>query len=144
MIPQKDVLNVNYKYPLLPLEKYRPACFNFERGRAPRHLLLGKGLPMMKLWFSIRALQGHQGIDQGAWRQSPSLPLWRIKPESSNWHDTTSIIQSLMLYRYLNMDLPLWEIVYGIMILSNLISLVGHRLEWHFPWSWPTIKIHTT
>ena len=37
-------------------------------------LLKAKGHPMRKLLMSIRAFQGHQGNDQGAWRQSPALP----------------------------------------------------------------------
>ena len=44
--------------------------------RARRHFLLGKGHPMRKLFISIQAFEGHQGQgnDQGASRQSPSLP----------------------------------------------------------------------
>ena len=38
--------------------------FVFERARAPRHFLLDKGHP---IFFS--AFQGHQGYDQGAWKQ---------------------------------------------------------------------------
>ena len=41
---------------------YRPVCFIFKRARPPRHFLIGTG-----------AFQGHQGNDQRAWRQSPSL-----------------------------------------------------------------------
>ena len=54
--------------------KNRTVCFVFEGERAPRHLLLGKGQPVRKLYVSIGAFQGHQGNDQGAWRQSPLLP----------------------------------------------------------------------
>ena len=43
----------------------RPVCFIVERARAPRHFLLGKGLPMKKLYISTGAFQGHQGKDHG-------------------------------------------------------------------------------
>ena len=43
----------------------RAVCFVFERARAPRHFLLGKGHPMMKLQICTGAFQGHQGNDQG-------------------------------------------------------------------------------
>ena len=38
----------------------RPVCFIFERARAPRHFLLGKGYPMRKLQNSTGAFKGHQ------------------------------------------------------------------------------------
>ena len=50
----------------------RPVCFHFEMARAPRHLSLGG-----TLWGNF---QGHQGNAKGAWRQSPSLPPWSIRP----------------------------------------------------------------
>ena len=50
----------------------RAVCFVFERARAPRHFLFGKGHPMRKLYISTRAFEGHQGNGKGQRRQSPS------------------------------------------------------------------------
>ena len=43
------------------LDYFRPVCFEFERARAPRHFLFGKGHPMRKFKISTGAFQGHQG-----------------------------------------------------------------------------------
>ena len=56
--------------------------------RAPRHFMsLVKGT----LWghVSTGAFQGHQGNYQGAWRQSPLLPPWSIKPEFCLFNNLT-------------------------------------------------------
>ena len=53
-------------------------CSVFERAMTPRHFLLGKGHPMRKLYISIVAFQGHQGNDQGAWKQSLTSK-WKYK-----------------------------------------------------------------
>ena len=44
---------------------FRPVCFNFQRARAPKHFLLGKGHPMNNLFISTGALHWHQGNDKG-------------------------------------------------------------------------------
>ena len=54
-------------------DSHRAVCFVFERASAPRHVLLGKGHPMMKLQICTGAFPGHQGNDQGTQRQSPLL-----------------------------------------------------------------------
>ena len=62
-----------------------PLCFVFEKARAQRHFLLGKGNPTGKLKISTGAFQWHQGNDQ--WRQSHGmeaitlLPLWSSRSE---------------------------------------------------------------
>ena len=53
------------------------ACLlHFERGKGTKACSpFGKGHhPMRILYISTRAFKGHQGNDQGALRQSPSLP----------------------------------------------------------------------
>ena len=47
----------------------RAVCFVFERARAPRHFLFGKGHPMRKLLVSTVTFQGHQGNDKGQRRR---------------------------------------------------------------------------
>ena len=47
----------------------RPVLFVFERARAQRHSLLGKGHPYEEILISSGAFQGHQGNNQGAWRK---------------------------------------------------------------------------
>ena len=53
-----------------------PVCFVFEIARAQKHVLLSKSTLSSEKIVNVyrRAFQGHQGNDQGAWRQSPSLP----------------------------------------------------------------------
>ena len=50
--PPKALKDPETKFPFELVDKevrmYRPVCFVFERARAPRHFLFGKGHPMRK------------------------------------------------------------------------------------------------
>ena len=70
----------------LVLSIFQACMLRFERARAPRPFNLGKGHPMRKLSTSSGACQGHQGNDQGAWRQLLLLPSGVIFFFFSSWY----------------------------------------------------------
>ena len=55
-----------------------PICFIFER--TPTKILHARRAPNMYEEISTGSFEGHQGNDQGALRQSPSLPPRSIRP----------------------------------------------------------------
>ena len=63
---QQNTLHLHYS---------RAVCFVFGNG-AISPLVKGT-LKIRKLYISTEHFQRYQGIDQGAWRQSLSLPPWR-------------------------------------------------------------------
>ena len=66
---------------------------SFLKGQGHQGILpLVKGTIWGKLYIpTFLAFQEHHGNNLGAWRQSPSLPLWRTRPgalpELACWHD---------------------------------------------------------
>ena len=55
-------------------------CFIFERARAPRHFLLGKGHHMIKLWISTWAILGH-------WSGGMEAIAFVASVKYQTWHD---------------------------------------------------------
>ena len=91
-----------YKQQVFNSIQFRAVCFVFERARAPRNFFLVKGTLqcMMKLQVCTGAFKVHQGDYQGAWRQSPSLPPWSIRPVNSIQYKSIRFMSTQFIQSY--------------------------------------------